>query len=74
MPLYFFSSHRWHDGSKQPQGYRLAGNAAARNDALTLAQDFKHGALMPNWDWTGWFVTIVDQHGHKLDEPPIADV
>jgi hypothetical protein len=29
---------------------------------------------MPGWNWTGWFVTIVDQHGHKVDEVPIADV
>jgi hypothetical protein len=25
------------------------------------------------WNWTGWFVVIVDQHGHKVDEVPIAD-
>jgi hypothetical protein len=29
---------------------------------------------MPGWNWIGWFVTIVDQHGHKVDEVPIADV
>jgi hypothetical protein len=29
---------------------------------------------MPGWNWTGWFVTIVDQHGHKIDEVPIAEV
>jgi hypothetical protein len=29
---------------------------------------------MPGWDWTGWFVAIIDQHGHKVDEVPIADV
>jgi hypothetical protein len=29
---------------------------------------------MPGWNWTGWFVVIVDQHGHKVGEVPIADV
>jgi hypothetical protein len=29
---------------------------------------------MPRWNWTGWFVAVVDQHGHKVDEVPIADV
>jgi hypothetical protein len=29
---------------------------------------------MPGWNWTGWFVAIVDQHGHKVDEVPIADI
>jgi hypothetical protein len=29
---------------------------------------------MPGWNWTGWFIVIVDQHGHKVDEVPIADV
>ena len=29
---------------------------------------------MPGWNWTGWFVTVVDEHGKKVDEVPIADV
>ena len=28
---------------------------------------------MPGWNWSGWFVAVVDQHGHKVDEIPIAD-
>jgi hypothetical protein len=28
---------------------------------------------MPGWNWRGWFVVIVDEHGHKVDEMPIAD-
>ena len=28
---------------------------------------------MPGWNWRGWFVVIVDEHGHKVDELPIAD-
>jgi hypothetical protein len=23
---------------------------------------------MRDWDWTGWFVAVVDQDGHKVDE------
>jgi len=38
-----------------------------------LARDLKHGAVMPAWDWAGWFVAIVDEHGRKVDEVPIAD-
>ena len=56
------------------KGIDLSGNAAAREDALALARDLKHGAVMPGWNWTGWFVAIVDQHGHKVDEVSIADV
>jgi len=41
---------------------------------LVLARDLKHGAVMPGWDWGGWFVMIVDAHGRKVDEVPIADV
>jgi hypothetical protein len=29
---------------------------------------------MPGWNWTGWFVAIVDQRGYKVDEVPIADI
>jgi hypothetical protein len=44
-----------------------------RLDAVTLARDLKHGAVMPGWDWTGWFVEIVDQQGREVDDVPIAD-
>jgi hypothetical protein len=42
--------------------------------AMALARDLKHGVVMPGWNWTGWFVTIADLHGHKVDEVPIMDV
>jgi hypothetical protein len=29
---------------------------------------------MPGWNWTGWFVVILDQQGHKVDEVSIADI
>ena len=41
--------------------------------ATALARDLKHGEKMPGWKWDGWFVAIVDAHGHKIDEVPIAD-
>jgi hypothetical protein len=25
-------------------------------------------------NWSGWFVAIIEWHGHKVDEIPIADV
>ena len=40
---------------------------------MALARDLEHGVVMPGWNWIGWFVTIVDEHGHKVDEMPIAD-
>jgi hypothetical protein len=55
------------------KGLDLAGDAAAREDALVLARNLKHGAAMPGWNWGGWFVRIVDEHGRKIDEVPIAD-
>ena len=48
--------------------------AAARTDAVALARDLKQGAAMPGWNWTGWFVVIMDQHGHKVDGVSIVDV
>jgi hypothetical protein len=56
------------------KGVDLAGDAAARENAVALARDLKGGAVMPNWNWAGWFVAIVNEHGHKIDEVPIADV
>jgi hypothetical protein len=73
MPRYYF---RLTDGKRALDNHRgidLPGNAAARSDAMALAHDLKQGHAMSGWDWTGWFVAIVDQHGHKVDEVPIAD-
>jgi hypothetical protein len=38
-----------------------------------MARDLKHGKTMPGWNWAGWFVAIVDAHGKKIDEVPIAE-
>ena len=73
MPRYYFHLTNGNEVLNNHKGIDLPGHAAARTDALALARDLKHGAAMPGWDWTGRFVTIVDQHGHKVDELPIAD-
>ena len=74
MPRYYFHLSDGKQVLNNHKGIDLSGNAAAREDALALARDLKHGAVMPGWDWSGWFVTIVDAHGHKVDKVPIADV
>ena len=73
MPRYYFHLTNGKEVLNNHKGIDLPGHAAARTDALALARDLKHGAAMPGWDWTGWFVMIVDQHGPKVDEVPIAD-
>ena len=74
MPRYFFHLSDGKQVLNNHKGIDLSGNAAAREDTLVLARDLKHGAVMPGWDWGGWFVMIVDAHGRKVDEVPIADV
>ncbi len=74
MPRYYFHLTNGKQVLNNHKGIDLAGNAAARTDAIALAGDLKSGAAMPGWNWTGWFVAIVDQHGHKIDEISIEDV
>jgi hypothetical protein len=74
MPRYYFNLSDGKQLLNNHKGVDLSGNAAAREDALVLARDLTHGAVMPGWDWDGWFVMIVDAHGHKVDEVPIAVV
>jgi hypothetical protein len=74
MPRYYFHFTNGELVLNNHKGIDLPGNAAARTDAVALARDLKHGAAMPDWDWTGWFVAVVDQDEHKVDEVPIADV
>jgi hypothetical protein len=73
MPLYFFRLTSGKQVLDNHQGVDLPGDAAALTDAVALARDLQHGATMPGFDWTGWFVTIVDQQGRQVDEVPIAD-
>ena len=74
MPRYYFHLTDGDQILTNHKGVDLPGNAAARADAVVFARDLKHGAVMPAWDWAGWFVAIVDEHGRKVDEVPIADV
>lgn len=74
MPRYFFHLTDGKHVLNNHQGIDLPGNAAAREDAVALARDLKNGKTMPGWNWSGWFVSIVDGHGHKVDEVPIADL
>ncbi len=74
MPRYYF---RLTDGAQVLQNHKgidLSGNAAARDDAVALAHHLKQGAVMQGWDWCGWFISIVDSHGHKVDEVSVTDV
>jgi hypothetical protein len=73
MPRYFFHLTDGKQVLNNHKGVDLAGDAAARDNAVAFARDLKHGAVMPGWNWAGWFVTIMNQHGHKVDEVPIAD-
>lgn len=73
MPRFYF---RLTDGNQvlnNHKGIDLPGNAAAREDAVALAGDLRRGAVLPGFDWAGWFVLIVDKHGHKVDAVSIAD-
>ena len=73
MPLYFF---RLTDGKQvldNHEGIDLPGDAAARTDAVALARDLQRGGAMPGFDWSEWFVTIVDGQGREVDKVPVAD-
>ena len=63
MPRYYFHLTDGKQILNNHKGIDLPGNAAARTDAVALARDLKQGAAMPGWNWTGWFVVIVDEHG-----------
>jgi Domain of unknown function (DUF6894) len=71
---YYFRLTNGKEELRLPEGADLPGNATAREEAVVLARELKHGRVMPGRDWAGWFVAIVDQHGHKVDSIPIADV
>jgi hypothetical protein len=73
MPLYYFRLTNGTQVLDNHEGVDLPGDAAARTDAVALARNLAHGEAMPGWDWSGWFVSIVDAQGRKVDEVPIAD-
>jgi len=72
MPRYYFHLTDGKQVLSNHKGVDLPGDAAAREDALDLARDLKGGVIMRSWDWTAWFVAIVDEHGRKIDQVPIA--
>jgi hypothetical protein len=74
MPRYYFHITNGQERLDNPKGMDLPGNAAARQEAVVLAGELRHGNVMPGRSWQGWFVTVVDQHGHEVDSVPIADM
>jgi hypothetical protein len=73
MPRYYFHLTDGKNVLSNHQAIDLGGNAAARADAVALADGLRRGTKMLGWKRAGWFVGIMDQHGHKIDEVPIAD-
>ncbi len=74
MPRYYFHITDGKNVLSNHKGMDLPGEAAAVEDARKLAGDLKNGQKMPDWNWDGWFVAVLDAHGRKIDEVPIADV
>jgi len=74
MPRYYFQLTDGEQVLSNHKGADLAGDAAAREVAMDMAQDFYQGAKMPEWDWHGWFVRIVDTQGRQIDEVPIGAI
>ena len=72
MPRYYFHVTDGRETLENPKGMDLPGNAAAREEAVVLANELRHGKAKPGRSWQGWFVTIKDQHGHQVDSVPIA--
>jgi Domain of unknown function (DUF6894) len=74
MARYYFQLSDGKEVLKAGKGLELLGNAAAREEAVILARELKDGKVMPGRSWDGWFVQIVDQHGHEVDTVPIDAV
>ena len=73
MPRYYFRLTDGKEVLSNHQGTDLPGPAAARENAVAFARDLRLGAVMPGFNWDGWFVTVVDEHGRQVEEVPIAD-
>jgi uncharacterized protein DUF6894 len=74
MPRYYFHLTDGKETLSNQSSLDLAGNAAAREEAVVLARDLKRGRVLPGRTWAGWLVTVTDQHGHQIESVPIADV
>ncbi|MEA2966951.1 MAG: hypothetical protein QOE78_212, partial [Alphaproteobacteria bacterium] len=51
MPRYFFHLTDGKETVNNPEGMDLPGTAAAREEAMVLARDLKHGKVMPGRSW-----------------------
>jgi hypothetical protein len=69
MPRYFFHLTDGDSVLDDPDGLELPGEAAARQEAVLVAKDLKE-RLRPR-DWTGWMVSIRDEHGNQVDNVPV---
>jgi hypothetical protein len=74
MARYYFHLTDGKQVLSNHKGVDLPGDAAARENATALARDLKNGAAMSDWNWTGWFVAIVDEHGRTIEKVPVADI
>jgi hypothetical protein len=73
MPRYYFHLTDGKTILNKHQNLDFAGDAAARESARALADDLRRGVKMPGWKWDGWFVAIMDERDHKIDQVPIGD-
>ena len=74
MPRYYYRLTSGAQVLNNHKGIDLAGNAAARDDAVALALHLKRSPAMQGWDWGGWFIKIVDEHDHEVDKVAIEDI
>ncbi|MCC6888543.1 MAG: hypothetical protein IT536_08425 [Hyphomicrobiales bacterium] len=72
---YFF---RLTDGKQELNphaGIELLGNAAAREEAVRFARGMmERGLPAGQKSWDGWFIRILDAHGHEIDTVPFDAV
>jgi hypothetical protein len=74
MPQYTFALTDGQDTLQNPKVVELAGDAAAREEALLVARELRQRDTTPERDWDGWFLSIRDEQGREVDTIPIADV
>jgi hypothetical protein len=75
---YFFHLTDGTEDLNPGQGLDLLGNAAAREEAVRLARDIRRSKVLPGQaqgqSFEGWFIRIVDEHGHEIDTVPLDAV
>ena len=72
MPHYRFHLTDGRRRIDDSEGLELAGDAAAREEALRVGRLLvkRHGE--PARDGSRWFVAITDAHGREIDRVPLA--